>query len=57
MGNPAKPWIALSGDDDGVHYVMHPMSDELDNWDYDLKVGFKPFLFIDLTFPSLVCRS
>jgi len=38
LGNPAKPWIALSGDDDGVHYVMHPMSDELDNWDYDLKI-------------------
>jgi len=38
LGNQPKPWIALSGDDDGIHYIMHPMSEDPTNWDYDLKI-------------------
>lgn len=38
LGNTPKPWIALSGDDDGIHYVMFPVSEELDNWEYDMQV-------------------
>jgi len=38
LGNLPKPWIALSGDDDGVHYILYPMSEELDNWEYEMEV-------------------
>ena len=35
-GEKRKPWISLSGDDDGKHYVMYPKSEDKDNWEYDL---------------------
>jgi len=38
LGNMPKPWIALSGDDDGIHYILHPLSEDLDTWEYDLKI-------------------
>ena len=31
-----KPWISLSGDDDGKHYVLTPVSEARDNFEYDL---------------------
>ena len=34
-----KPWIALSGDDDGIHYLLFPRSEDPTNWDYELRVG------------------
>jgi hypothetical protein len=33
-----KPWIALSGDDDGVHYILYPTSEDPASWEYDMKV-------------------
>ena len=35
---PAKPWIALSGDDDGKHYILMPQSEARDNFDYDMQM-------------------
>merc|ERR1711997_625740 len=35
-GSPLKPWISLSGDDDGKHYLLFPESEDKDNWNYDL---------------------
>lgn len=35
-----KPWILLSGDDDGRSYYLVPESTEPDNWDYQLNVIF-----------------
>eukprot|EP00095_Tigriopus_kingsejongensis_P007119 maker-scaffold303_size215788-snap-gene-1.16 protein:Tk07119 transcript:maker-scaffold303_size215788-snap-gene-1.16-mRNA-1 annotation:"hypothetical protein DAPPUDRAFT_229131" len=32
---PMKPWIALSGDDDGNHYVLYPTSEARDDWTYE----------------------
>lgn len=37
-GAVPKPWIALSGDDDGIHYIMHPLSEDPDNLEYDMQV-------------------
>jgi hypothetical protein len=37
-GNKRKPWISLSGDDDGNHYIMYPKSEDKDNWEYDLQL-------------------
>ena len=37
-GDMPKPWIALSGDDDGKHYVMFPKSEDRDNMEYDIHV-------------------
>lgn len=37
-GTERKPWISLSGDDDGKHYVMYPISEDKDNWEYDLQM-------------------
>ena len=34
-----KPWIALSGDDDGVHYLLFPKSEDPENMEYDLQVS------------------
>lgn len=31
-----KPWILLSGDDDGAGYYLVPLSEDPVNWDYDL---------------------
>ena len=39
FGPSPKPWIALSGDDDGIHYIMFPLSEDPNNWDYDLQVS------------------
>ena len=33
-GSPIKPWISLSGDDDGRHYILYPESEDKDNWTY-----------------------
>lgn len=33
-----KPWIALSGDDDGIHYILFPKTEEKGNMEYDLRV-------------------
>jgi hypothetical protein len=38
-GGVPKPWIALSGDDDGVHYLLFPVSEDPENWEYDRQVG------------------
>jgi len=38
FGPQPKPWIALSGDDDGIHYIMFPLSEDPTNWDYDLQI-------------------
>ena len=35
---PAKPWISLSGDDDGKHYILMPVSEDRDNFDYDMEL-------------------
>ena len=32
-----KPWIALSGADDGRAYVLSPRSENSDDWTYDIK--------------------
>jgi len=37
-GAVPKPWIALSGDDDGVHYVMFPKSEDPTDMEYDMQV-------------------
>jgi hypothetical protein len=33
---PVKPWISLSGDDDGKHYVLYPRSEARDDFTYDM---------------------
>merc|ERR1711992_361676 len=38
FGPQPKPWIAISGDDDGVHYIMFPKSEDPENWEYDIQV-------------------
>lgn len=30
-----KPWIALSGDDDGRHYLLFPQSEDRADFNYD----------------------
>jgi len=37
-GAVPKPWIALSGDDDGVHYVLFPLSEDPSNMEYEMQV-------------------
>ena len=37
-GRKSKPWISLSGDDDGNHYVMYPKSEDPYDWEYDLQL-------------------
>ena len=39
FGPQPKPWIAISGDDDGVHYIMFPKSEDPENWEYDIQVS------------------
>ena len=29
-GEPVKPFISLSGDDDGKHYILYPTSEDKD---------------------------
>ena len=31
-----KPWIALSGDDDGNHYVLTPVSEDRIDFTYEV---------------------
>ena len=38
FGDTPKPWIALSGDDDGIHYILFPRSEDPSNMEYDLQV-------------------
>jgi len=38
FGPMPKPYIALSGDDDGVHYVLFPKSEDPANMEYDMEV-------------------
>ena len=33
-----KPWIALSGDDDGIHYLLFPRSEDPSDMEYELRV-------------------
>ena len=35
-GRLVKPWISLSGDDDGKHYLLYPESEDTDDWKYTL---------------------
>ena len=44
FGPQPKPWIAISGDDDGVHYIMFPKSEDPENWEYDIQVRESPGL-------------
>ena len=30
-GRLVKPWISLSGDDDGKHYLLYPESEDTDD--------------------------
>ena len=34
-GEPLKPFISLSGDDDGKHYILYPVSEDKDDWTYE----------------------
>ena len=36
-GSRLKPWISLSGDDDGKHYLLFPQSEDKDDWNYDVE--------------------
>merc|ERR1719400_2038675 len=38
FGPVPKPWLALSGDDDGVHYILFPKSEDPTNMEYDMQV-------------------
>ena len=46
-----KPWISLSGDDDGKHYLLYPQSEDKEDWNYDIETiidtgdFFQMFLF------------
>ena len=35
-GDKRKPWISLSGDDDGNHYVLYPKTEDKVDWEYDM---------------------
>ena len=35
-----KPWIALSGDDDGIHYILFPRSEDPADMEYELRVRY-----------------
>ena len=34
-GEPVKPFISLSGDDDGKHYILYPTSEDKEDWTYE----------------------
>ena len=36
-GSRLKPWISLSGDDDGKHYILYPQTEDKDDWKYDIE--------------------
>ena len=37
-GDPLKPFISLSGDDDGKHYILHPATEDKDDWTYNMSL-------------------
>ncbi|CAG0882230.1 unnamed protein product [Darwinula stevensoni] len=37
-GRQVKPWISLSGDDDGKHYILVPVSEDADDWTYEKNI-------------------
>ena len=37
-GRVVKPWISLSGDDDGKHYILYPDSEDTDVWTYSIEM-------------------
>jgi len=37
-GGVPKPWIAMSGDDDGAHYILFPKSEDPANMEYDMQL-------------------
>jgi hypothetical protein len=37
-GSSLKPWISLSGDDDGKHYILYPKNEDKNDWNYDLQM-------------------
>jgi len=38
FGAQPKPWIALSGDDDGIHYLLFPRSEDPADMEYELRI-------------------
>ena len=56
-----KPWISLSGDDDGKHYLLYPQSEDKEDWNYDIETiidtgeFFQMFLFATTAYSFLVC--
>ena len=38
FGDTPKPWIALSGDDDGIHYILFPRSEDPASMEYEIQV-------------------
>lgn len=34
----SRPWIVLSGDDDGRSYYLEPLSESADDWNYNMTV-------------------
>ena len=45
-GSKSKPWISLSGDDDGNHYIMYPKSEDPFDWEYDLQLIIETGMFL-----------
>ena len=39
FGDTPKPWIALSGDDDGIHYILFPRSEDPASMEYEIQVS------------------
>lgn len=37
-GFPVKPWISLSGDDDGKHYILYPVNENKTDWTYEKRI-------------------
>ena len=56
-----KPWISLSGDDDGKHYLLYPQSEDKEDWNYDIETiidtgdFFSNVLFATTAYSFLVC--
>ena len=56
-----KPWISLSGDDDGKHYLLYPQSEDKEDWNYDIETiidtgeFFQMFLLATTAYSFLVC--
>ena len=57
-----KPWLLLSGDDDGKHYIMTPQSEDRDDWNYDLELlvetgNFKLGGYMDTAYVSKLLKN